>query len=366
MRRKTTEEFIEESKKIHGNIYDYSKVNYINAYTKVEIICKIHGSFFQRPDKHLIGQRCPICSKEKTSLGKEGFTKLAKNIHGDKYDYSKVNYINNKTKVEIICKIHGNFWQRVGDHLNNHGCPLCGDLVIKEKLSDSSEDFIIKAKKIHGDRYDYSKVNYYNNTTKVEIICKTHGNFWQIPSDHLRHHGCKKCYYAKILSNTEDFINKANIVHNNLYDYSKVNYINNITKIEIICKIHGSFWQIPYIHLQNHGCPVCNSSKGEMLIANYLEKHKISFIPQKRFDDCKNVNPLPFDFYLPNYNILIEFDGKQHFEVNEFFGGKENFIKQQINDNIKTNYSKENNISLIRIRYDEIDYVDKILTKYII
>jgi len=294
MRRKTTEEFIEESKKIHGDRYDYSKVNYINNITKIEIICKKHGIFFQTPLGHLKTKGCPICSKEKTSLGKEGFIKLAKKIHGEKYDYSKVKYVNNKTKVEIICKIHGSFWQIPNRHLQGNGCSVCAN-------------------------------NY--------------------------------------KSNTEEFIKKANIVHNNLYDYKLVNYINAKTKVEIICKKHGIFYQIPNSHLNGRGCPVCNNSKGEMLIANYLEKHKISFIPQKTFDDCRNKRVLPFDFYLPNYNILIEFDGKQHF-INDNWG-KDNYKKTVFHDNIKTNYSIEKGIKLIRIRYDEINYIGEIIENFV-
>ena len=192
MKKKTTEQFIKEAKAIHGDKYDYSKVNYKGCFEKVCIICPIHGEFWQTPAMHLSGQGCSKCCGRKRKT-KEEFIEDAKKVHGNKYDYSKVNYVNNKTKVIITCPIHGDFLQRPDRHLFGCGCNKCGYDNTAEKCKTSLEDFIKRAKEIHGDKYDYSKVVYVNNHTKVCIICPIHGEFWQTPRTHLMGRGCPIC-----------------------------------------------------------------------------------------------------------------------------------------------------------------------------
>ena len=188
-KKKTKEEFIAKAKLVHGDKYDYSKVEYVGALTKVCIICPKHGEFCQEANSHLRGQGCPKCKSKKQTCTTDEFIAKAKKIHGDKYDYSKVNYVNNYTKVCIICHEHGEFWQTPGAHLRGQGCPKCKS----KKQTCTTDEFIAKAKKIHGDKYDYSKVEYVNRKTKVCIICPKHGEFWQTPSAHLRGQGCPKC-----------------------------------------------------------------------------------------------------------------------------------------------------------------------------
>lgn len=217
----------------------------------------------------------------------------------------------------------------------------------------NTEEFIEKAKEIHGDKYDYSKVNYKNQKNKVTIICPIHGKFEQSPDSHLNEKcGCSKC--SKVYSpTTEEFIERCKIIHGNKYDYSKVNYINMHSKITIICPIHGEFEQIAQNHIQGYNCPICSSSKNEQKIWKLLNNYNINFLHQHKFDDCINKLPLPFDFYLPNYNICIEYDGQHHFIEVEKWGGKEKLKKRQKLDNLKTNYCIDNNIPLIRINYKE-------------
>ena len=197
------------------------------------------------------------------------FIEKARKVHGDKYDYSKVEYINNKTKVCIICPIHGEFWQTPSVHINNKSnCPKCSYKNGAKSRSTTLYDFIEKAKKIHGDKYDCSKVEYCNNSTKICIVCPEHGEFWQTPSHHLRGQGCPKCFshkgYEKNTSiktkklTTENFIEKAKKVHGDKYDYSKVKYINNKTKVCIVCPIHGEFYIRPDMHLNGQGCKKCS------------------------------------------------------------------------------------------------------------
>ena len=198
-KRKTTEQFIADAVSVHGDKYDYSKVQYKGSKSKVEIVCKAHGSFWQEPTSHLSGIGCPKCGRinasNKNKLTNEEFIAKARKIHGDYYDYSKVNYINSKIKVCIICPIHGEFWQQANSHLNGEGCVKCSYIYRGKIQSISTDEFIKRAKEIHGDKYDYSKVNYISNNTKVCIVCPKHGEFWQTPSGHINSkQGCPKCY----------------------------------------------------------------------------------------------------------------------------------------------------------------------------
>jgi len=230
----------------------------------------------------------------------------------------------------------------------------------------TTEEFIIKAKSIHGNKYDYSKVNYLNVRTKVKIICYKHGEFNQTPNKHLKNSGCPKCGFIsrcnKVRSNTKEFIEKTKNIHGNKYDYSKVNYVGKENKVIIICSKHGEFNQTPHNHLSGNGCPICRESKGEIKIREFLIKNNISFIAQKRFNDCRYILPLPFDFYLPKHNICIEYQGIQHYKPRCKFGGEKEFKKIKIKDLIKLNYCEEKKINLITINYKE--NVNEILSRF--
>jgi hypothetical protein len=181
--------------------------------------------------------------------------------------------------------------------------------------------------------------------------------------------GCNKCAreeQGNIKKNKAslEFKNKVMKVHNNPYlDFSKVNYIKNDVKVNMICNKnnHGDFWVTPRSLTRGDGCPKCRESKGERYIREILNRKKISYIGQYKFKDCKNTLPLPFDFYIPQYNVCIEFDHKQHYEAVKLFGGKRGFKKRKINDNIKDDYCKLHNISLVRIPYWDINNTEQIL-----
>lgn len=183
--------FVEQANKVHNNKYDYSKVNYISTHTKVCIICPEHGEFWQEPNSHLRGRKCPKCSKSYMDINY--FIEQANQVHNNKFDYSKVDYINAHTKVCIICPEHGEFWQTPSHHINNHGCYKCGLNTISVKNSSNIEKFTEKAKEIHKNKYDYSKVVYQKKDIAVTIVCPIHGEFKQTPGDHLDGHGCQKC-----------------------------------------------------------------------------------------------------------------------------------------------------------------------------
>jgi len=188
----TTQSFINRAKEIHGDRYDYSKVIYEKAIKKVIITCPVHGDFRQTPANHTIGHGCHECGGNKP-LTLDNFKKRAIKKHNNKYDYSQVIFSNVEQKIDIICPIHGIFQQRVMSHLKGFGCDKCGRKNVAKKLSDSKEDFIQKAQIVHGNKYDYSKVKYVNAKSKVIIICPIHGEFYQPPSPHINGVGCPEC-----------------------------------------------------------------------------------------------------------------------------------------------------------------------------
>lgn len=243
----------------------------------------------------------------------------AKEAHGNKYDYSKVEYTKMHEKVCIICPEHGEFWQTPHNHIRyKQGCPKCNHRSYKL----TTEEWIEKAKTVHGNKYDYSKVEYIDSKTKVCIICPEHGEFWQVPNNHLKTGGCPKCGKLKITSDTNSFIQKATLLHKDKYDYNKVKYKTNSTPVIITCPIHGDFEQTPNHHLSGQGCPICNSSKGEIYIENYLKLHNIKYIHQYAINIDKNINPSGkayIDFYIPDLNIAIEYNGEQHYKSIKYF-----------------------------------------------
>lgn len=345
MKVSNIEKFTKIANTIHSYKYDYSMVEYKNVNTKIKIICKEHGIFEQIPYKHLKKQGCPKCAG-KINLTNDNFIKISKEIHNNKYDYSMLDYKNIKSKVKIICKEHGIFEQVAGTHIyNKSGCPRCAG-----KIKLTTNEFLEKSKKVHGDKYDYHLVEYKNNYTKIKIICPEHGIFEQTPNKHLNGCECQKCA-NNLKLNINEFIKNAKLIHDETYDYSLVEYINNRIKVKIICNKHGIFEQAPSNHIsKKQGCPKCQcKSKGEKEINDFLTQNNISFEVQKRFDNCKNKQELPFDFYLPDLNLLIEFDGRQHYNINTKYYSED--IK--INDNIKNNFCQNNNFNLLRIKYNE-------------
>ncbi len=311
-KRSTVEEFIAKAHETHGEKYDYSQVVYNNNRTKVCIICPEHGEFWQTPDKHTMGHKCPSCSilevhaTQRNTL--EGFITKAREIHGEKYDYSKVEYKGNKVKVCITCPEHGDFWQVPNSHLSKRGCPVCGRLSTSNGLRMTGSSFILKARKVHGDKYDYSKVEYISSQTKVKIICPEHGVFEQIPAMHLFENGCPKCGIIKAhpFKSTNEFIEDAKRIHGDKYGYSKTEYISVFKPVVITCLKHGDFNQTPNSHLHGHGCPRCSHhiSKGEQEMMDWIKQ----YFP----DACHATGILAgkdIDIYIPSKKFGIEYNG---------------------------------------------------------
>lgn len=265
-RRLSTEDCINRFMGVHGNTYDYSKVIYKNCDSKVIIGCKLHGDFLQSPYCHQNGQGCPKCGGTlKWDTGK--FVEAARGIHGDTYDYSHVCYVNCDTPVKILCSIHGEFLQRPEVHLRGAGCPKCAHATNADNCRSNAEEFIEKAKEVHGnEKYDYSRVHYVNCKVPVEILCKNHGPFFQTPNEHLGGGGCIECWNerrALVNRLTQDeFVEKAVKVHGEKYDYSDAKYVTSNTKVNIKCNKCGHiFSQVPFSHLRGAGCPLCGKER---------------------------------------------------------------------------------------------------------
>lgn len=355
----TTEQFIEKARKIHGFKDDLSQVDYINSHTKIKIICPIHGEYEIKPYLYLQGYRCTKCSNYIPKYTTEEWINAAKRIHGDKYDYSKVIYINNHTKVCIICKECGNeFWIIPTKHLyQKHGCPKCAH----QSYAYTTKEWVEKAQEKHKDKdYIYTKVEYVNNHTKVCIICPEHGEFWQIPSNHLNGAGCPKCgkksMSQKRTKRQEDFINESIKIFGDLLDYSKVKYIDNKTKVCLICKKHGEFWVRPDMHLHYHnGCPQCAAETNvkETKLYNTIIKYfpEFNFVHSKR--NIEGLGLLELDIFSDKTNIAIEYQGDQHFKPVDFFGKELGFKSTLERDKRKIQLCKNLGIKLFYFTYNK-------------
>ena len=290
-KRKTKEEFIKEAVAINGNDYDYGDVVYVNTHTPVTIKCnRCNKTFSQTPHGHLQGQKCPFCSHRSFKYTINEVKKIINEKYNGFYKTDLITeYQNNKQKLPLICPKHGYFKVCLNDLNNGHACQKCGK-----------------------DR---------NNMSGRKSL--------------------------------KQFIKEAKSVHNNKYDYSKVEYVNAHTKICIICPEHGEFWQTPNEHLKGKGCPSCNESKLETETCIFLEEKQIKYIKSKKF---KWLGMKHLDFYLPDYNAAIECQGGQHFYPVKYFGGDEGFEKRRKSDIEKKELCKNNNIKIFYYtteKYDE-------------
>jgi len=308
------QEMVRKANIIHNNKYTYNNFIYTRYNDKGWITCPIgdHGDFYMSPHTHLTGKSgCPDCAvisrTEKNRSNTAEFTEKAILIHGDAYDYSLVEYIDNHTDVALICKSHGVFYQQPNNHLQGKGCKDCAVEARSAAQRYNNSIFIEKAIAKHGDRYDYSKVIYVDSKTDVIMICKKHGEFEQTPSSHLSGSGCNDCAHEYVASldrtyiikpkyTNEEFERRARLVHGNRYGYEAVIYVNSNTKVIIWCNIadHGYFKQKPTDHLQGHNCPICaDISRREKRRSNTKEfVGKAVYIhgPDYGYDEVEYVN----------------------------------------------------------------------------
>lgn len=254
----------------------------------------------------------------------EDFVNDSRKVHGDKYDYSKTVFEGVYKKVIITCPKHGDFEQIPKNHLMGFGCYACGRESVSDKLSSNNDDFIREARNVHGEKYGYELVNYVNSQTKVKIICPIHGVFEQTPNNHLYGYGCKKCAdETSQLKNRHDtmwFVSEAKKVHGDKYDYTDTVYETLSKKVKIRCPVHGVFEQYPQNHLKGWGCSKCSQSHLEREVCGVLDESHVLYVKEKTFDWLINEKNLYLDFYLPEKNMAIECQGEQHYRVVDFSG----------------------------------------------
>ncbi len=361
----STKDFIKKAIESHHDengqpLFDYDESDYKGNDIPVIIKCKKAGHRFEQTPTNHYRNGCKYCSgcyKRDT----EDFIRRSIEIHKDDegkplYDYSKVEYITTEDKVEIKCRNGHTFFQTPHHHLN-HGCDFCARGVYIQ----NTEQLIEEARKVHGDKYDYSNSIYTGMNNHIIIKCEEHGEFLQVVLCHITYgRGCIKCAQQKngILQRKtlEKFIEEANIIHENKFDYSRVHesYEKSDSKINIKCsKCEVNFMMRVKDHLYGQGCPNCKN-KTHVVLFDFLRKEHgtETFVSEKKFEGCKNKNYLPFDFYSKEHNLIIELDGRQHFEeVNIFRETLE--IRHKI-DFKKMYFLQKNNISLIRIYQEDV------------
>jgi hypothetical protein len=318
-KRKTQEKFISELVLIHLNEYDYSKVIYKSGKLKIIIICRKHGEFLQLAGNHLRGSRCPDCSNESQTDTTEEWVKEASKVHLYKYDYSKVNYVNNNTEVIINCPNHGDFLQKPAAHKSaKKGCSECAI----EAKRYSNEEWIYKCSIVHNNKYDYTITEYTGNKNKVKIICNEHGVFEQKAMIHIAGHDCKKCTHNNPKSNTEEFIKQAIKVHCDTFSYSKVDYTHSKSKVIITCDKHGDFLQEANSHLNGAGCKKCRGS---------ISKEERGWLDQLNIPEKYRQHPFLIknkkyivDAFDPTTNTIYEYNG-DYWHGNPKFFDKNDF-----------------------------------------
>lgn len=356
---------------IHGDKYGYDKAIYVKSCRKVDIWCKKCQKYFsQVPNSHLSGNGCKNCGRSMTT---EEFIEKSAIIHNNVYGYDRVKYKDSKTKVEIYCKkCKKYFWQNSRNHYRGYGCINCcsgqlnsNKIRTESRRRNTKEYFVEKSTTKHGDKYGYDKVEYKGCASKVEIYCKKcEKYFWQVAEYHYKH-GCPKCAIINTTKTIEKFIEDARKVHKNIYDYTKVIYVNNNTNIEIVCNIcKKSFFQLPRAHLSGSGCLNHQKSTGENRIQEYLDKNNIK---ETRFPvKISGITFKPdFIFEINGKKIILEYDGIQHFEAVKFFGGENKFNDRYRCDRLKDKFCIENNVNLIRISYKELNNMNLYLDLFL-
>jgi very-short-patch-repair endonuclease len=291
------------------------------------------------------------------------FIKRSNEVHDNLYDYTLTEYINSHTKVKIKCNKGHIFEQKACDHLNGRGCRYCSELIIGDRSRYSLEHVKQLLFSKYSNKYQFNFDNYVNLETKIECICSLHGTKKIRVSSLIKGFECTYCKGTKpnIIDLTY-FINKSVRVHGKYYDYSNSVVVNSTSKVDIICPKHGTFKQSANAHMRGQGCPICKLSKGELKVRKFLELKKIKYKYQHKFENFKRYS---FDFYLPEFNICIEYDGEFHFNKYKISGGVGGLLKTQKRDLLKNNYCDSNGINLIRIPYWEFESVEHILSNRI-
>jgi len=339
----------------YNGFYDLSKIEEFHTRSKIVVICPVHGEFKSNISNFAYtGISCKKCADDKKKLSKKQIIEKINIKYNNFFEYINIDSIEDtKSILEIKCPTHNIFKQSVKNHLRS-GCKKCHF----DKIKLNYNEFLNKCNNIFKNKYSYYESTYKGTSNKLKINCPIHGDFWQNAKSHLNGSGCYKCSNFDI----DSAINELKNININ-YDYShtKNDFKTIKNKVRIICNKHGFFKQSIYSHFHcKQGCPKCRFSKGEKIISEFLISNNISFESQYKFDECKNIRKLPFDFYLYDNKICIEYDGIQHYKPIDVFGGEVEFQKTIFRDSIKNKFCEDNNILLFRISYDD-DILNKLL-----
>ena len=274
----------------------------------------------------------------------------------EQYGYKVIDdsYKDSRTPINVICP-KGHTWKVTFGHFKGNNCRCAECRKLERRYS---ENVILET--LNNNGYKLNNVFIKNEATYVNITCPK-GHVYECSFESFKNKGrtCRKCSgsHKHTIEEVKDFANQYG------YEVISDTYLNNKTHLIFKCPKDHKF-SMRFDHFKSGArCPFCRESKGEKDILKYLDEHNVKYIRQYRYEDCRDVKPLPFDFYLPDYNICIEYDGELHYKSIDFYGGEEELMRQQNRDNIKTQYCKDNNITLIRIPYWDLNNINKILSE---
>lgn len=345
MKKKTHEEYICEVNLINNNIQVEEKYN--GSLNKIKHSCKICGyEWFATPNNILQGRGCPQCVGNAHKTHKQYVSELAKkNPNVEVID----TYTNNRIKIKHKCIICQYEWLARPDAiLNGNGCPQCSNIRKQLGLTKTNDKYVSELKQINP---NIEMIDIYNGSnTKIKHHCLVCGHIWFVtPNSILHGTGCPECGKNKKATH-EEYIYKVSLVNQDIEVIGQ--YRGSFVPILHKCKLDGFEWMAyPNNILKGQGCPQCSESYGERKIRQFLIGDNVIYVYQKIFKDCKDKRALPFDFYLPEYDICIEYQGIQHYKPIEYFGGQKTFENQILRDSIKREYCQKNNIFLCEIPY---------------
>ena len=367
MRKKTHEEYVTELTVKNPTVEAVEQ--YINAQTKIMHHCLIHDVYWKAlPGNVLAGKGCKECTKEKNrnhflKTQEEYVRQVAEVVP---YIIVLGEYCGNDVPIPHLCTKHNIEWMPYPSNvLKGEGCPECGKEKFHEKRCKKHEEYVEELAIVNPTVEVIDE--YIDNQTEILHHCLIHDVYWNIrPANALMGKGCPECHKERIgRSNAmshEEYAERLRDVNHDIMIIGE--YINNLTPTLHKCLIDGYEWYATPAHiLCGTGCPQCKETNGERIVRHWLEAHNILYEFQKKFDDCRDKYVLSFDFYLSDYNAIIEFQGRQHYEPIDYFGGEGKFEQQVNHDKIKLDYCKQNNIRLLCIKYDED--IDEVLTNFL-
>ncbi len=378
----TFQEFVERARKVHGNNCEYFEDEFVKMSVNTKMWCNIHKLYFwQRPDSHANGKGtigCPECVKIKAQSGnqrklqknKETFFKEAPIIHQDKYEYFEENYKDRATHMQIWCKKCQKFFPQSPEcHLRGQGCPSCGSTRSNQLRFDlAKKNFFAKMFTMHEKDYIFDKFEYKGANIDGKLWCVSCNKYiWMSPSSLLSGQNCYDCSLKRVAKEKRNrygkvFKPKYYQKYPNGYDLSQFIYLGSDVKGIAICEKHGEFLITPSDLLRGYNCPDCSKSKGEIQLKIILHSLGIKFIEQAPLNRTKGYN-YRFDFYLPDYDLYIEYQGIQHYEPVKFFGGWKGFFSQYMKDQYKRDWCERNKHNLLEIKYTNFDKMKSIIKR---